>query len=196
MLTIHSNTDATVGHILARLKAIQPGGPVYDKAMHEAADTQLRSTVQRIHANGTASDGSVIGQYSATPIYVNPKNSPSSFQPVGKTGKTTFAKTGQPHLTRYFDQGYKDYRQQIGLAADRVVLTLRGDLRDGLAVIQTPNGYGLGWSDEGLYELSQKLEQRYGKKIWSPTAEERAAIVKGISEKLKINNVYRAGISV
>lgn len=187
MLTIHSNTDVTVGHILARLKAIQPGGAVFDKAINEAADTQLKSTVQRIHVNGTASDGSVIGQYSAMPIYVNPKNSPSSFQPVGKTGRAVFAKTGQPHLTRYFDQGYKDYRQQIGLAADKVVLTLRGDLRDGLSVIQTPNGYGLGWSDEGLYDLSQKLEQRYGKKIWSPTADEKAVIVKIISEKLAID---------
>ena len=180
MLSIHSNITSVVDHIHSRLQLIKPGGAIYDKAMNEAAETQLRSTTQRIHVTGTASDDSVIGQYSTSPIYVNPKNSPTSFQLVGKTGKTNFARTGQPHLTRYFDQGYKNYRQQIGLTADKVVLTLRGDLRDGLSVIRTTKGYGLGWSDAHLYELSQKLEQRYGKKIWSPTAQEKSAIVKSI----------------
>jgi len=187
MLTIHSNLDATISKIYSRLKAIQPGGAVYDDAFHHAADEQLKASAQRIHTDGRASDGSDIGQYSTTPIYVNPKNSPTSFQPAGKTGKTTFAKTGQPHLTRYFDQGYRDYRQQIGLAADKVVLTLRGDLRDGLSVIQTAKGYGLGWSDENLYTLSQTLERRYDKQIWPPTADEKAAIIKTVREKLAID---------
>ena len=186
MLSLHSNITSVVDHIQSRLQQVKPGGAVYDKAMNEAAETQLRSATQRIHVTGTASDGTVIGQYSTSPIYINPKNSPSSFQPVGKTGKINFARTGQPHLTRYFDQGYKDYRQQMGLTADRVVLTLRGDLRDGLSVIRTQNGYGLGWSDANLYDLSQKLEERYGKKIWSPTTQEKAAIVKHISEKLEV----------
>ena len=187
MLSLHSNITSVVNSIHSRLQQIKPGGAVYDKAMNEAAEAQLMSTTQRIHVTGTATDGSVIGQYSTSPVYINPKNSPSSFQPVGKTGKTTFAKTGQPHLTRYFDQGYKDYRQQMGLTTDRVVLTLRGDLRDGLSVIRTQNGYGLGWDDANLYNLSQKLEERYGKKIWSPTADEKAAIVNTIREKLAID---------
>ena len=75
----------------------------------------------------------------------------------------------------------------MGLTADRVVLTLRGDLRDGLSVIRTSSGYGLGWRDANLYELSQRLEERYGKKIWSPTADEKAAIINIISEKLAID---------
>ena len=75
----------------------------------------------------------------------------------------------------------------MGLTTDRVVLTLRGDLRDGLSVIRTQNGYGLGWDDANLYNLSQKLEERYGKKIWSPTADEKAAIVNTIREKLAID---------
>ena len=189
MLSIHSNLTSVVDHIHSRLQQIKPGGAVYDKAMNEAADTQLRTSAQRIHASGTASDGSVIGRYSTSPIYVNPKNSPSTLQPVGKTGKTNFARTGQPHLTRYFDQGYKDYRQQMGLAADKVVLTLRGELREGLSVIRTSTGYGLGWTDASLYELSQRLEERYGKKIWSPTTQEKAAIVKIISKELKACNL-------
>jgi hypothetical protein len=178
MLTFHSNIHSIISKNLAQLQQLRPGGAVYDKALHSAADAQLTACTQRIHSSGQAGDGSDIGSYSIAPVYVNPKNSPASFSPVGKTGKTAFASTGQPHLTRYFDQGYMAYRRQLGLAADKVVLTLRGDLRDGLAVIQTPRGYGLGWHDENLYTLARALEKKYQKKIWAATEQERSEAVK------------------
>ena len=185
MLTIHSNSDTVINRVLDRIHDLEPGGAVYTVAMKDAADNQLKATVQRIHVAGTASDGGDIGQYSSTPMYMNPKNSPTSFQPVGKAGRTVFASTGQPHLTRYFDAGYKAFRQEAGLTSDRVVLTLRGDLRDGLAVIQTSSGYGLGWSDENLYELAGKLEEKYQKKIWSPTESEKVELLRAFEEKVR-----------
>jgi hypothetical protein len=158
--------------------------PALDAAISAAADEQLSLTRDRIHVRGIASDGTDIGQYSSTPIYVNPQNSPSAFQPMGKTGRTVFASTGQQHVTRYFDQGYREFRQAAGLSADKVVLTLRGDLRDQLTVIKTSNGYSLGWTDESLYDLSQMLEKKYAKPIWTPTAGERYLAVEGIRAKV------------
>jgi hypothetical protein len=184
MLSIHSNISAVIARNLNRLHQIQPGGAAYDIALRSAADTQCSAMVQRIHVSGIAGDGSDIGQYSTSPIYVNPKNSPGSFEPVGKSGRTVFARTGQPHLTRYFDQGYKSYRDQIGLPSDKVVLTLRGDLRDGLTIMPTSEGYGLGWTDEALYDLSQALEAKYAKPIWSATEDEKASIVKGMQQQI------------
>lgn len=186
MLSLHSNINNVISRISGKLRDIQPGGAVYDTAMRTAADTQHQATTDRIHTNGIASDGSDIGQYSTTPMYINPKNSPSTFQPVGKTGRDTFIKSGKPHLTRYFDQGYRAYREEIGLPSDKVVLTLRGDLRDGLSIIPTAGGYGLGWTDEALYDLSQTLEAKYAKPIWSATEDEKTAIVKGMQDRISV----------
>jgi hypothetical protein len=186
MLTIHSNAESVINRFLDRINKIRPGGSKYDKAMSETANALLANVVQRIHMDGRAGDGGDIGQYSASPIYVNPRNSPVSFQPLGKTGKDTFAKTGQPHITKYFDQGYRGYRQQIGLPADKVVLTLRGDLRDGLKVTRTERGYGLGWSDDALYQLAQSLERKYQKQIWSATAAEKAEAIKEAGNGIKL----------
>jgi hypothetical protein len=184
LLTLHSNTDAILSQILNRVHSIQPGGAVYDTAMHAAIDTQLTSCVKRIHTDGQASDGSDIGQYSTTPMYVNPLKSPASFPPLGKTGRDTFIKSGKPHLTKYFDAGYRAYRQEIGLSADKVVLTLSGELRDGLMVMPAQGSYTIGWQDEELYKLAQMLESRYAKPIWAATTAERAEMVKAVSDRV------------
>ena len=184
MLTIHSNINTIINSKLTQLHEIQPGGAVYDAAMHDATDTQLRNIKQRIHTDGRASDGSDIGQYSIKPMYMNPKNSPMAFQPMGKTGRDTFIKSGKPHLTRYFDQGYRAFREEVGLASGKVVLTLSGALRDGLMVMPAAGGYALGWSDATLYDLSQALETKYTKPIWVATADERAEMVRVVREKM------------
>jgi hypothetical protein len=182
MLTTHSNIDTIISSKLEKLRSIQPGGAVYERAMQTAIATQLTTCTRRIHTDGQASDGSDIGQYNANPMYVNPQRSPVPFQPLGKTGRDTFIKSGKPHLTRYFDQGYRAYREEMGLTADRVVLTLSGALRDGLMVMPTSGSYALGWSDAALYDLSQALEAKYQKPIWAPTADERAEMLRCVRD--------------
>ncbi|CAK9252052.1 unnamed protein product [Sphagnum jensenii] len=194
MLTLHSDLENAIQHTLSRIESIQPGTELFDNAMNEAATAQLHNATQRIHTGGIVGDGSDIGQYSAAPIYVNPEKSPVAFSPLGKTGNAAFAKSGRPHLTRYFDGGYRAWREQIGLPADRVVLSLRGDLRDGLSVIQTGRGYGLGWADESLCRIARSLEDKYGKRIWSPTEQERAEIVRVMKEKLLCGEKASAAI--
>ena len=186
MLTLHSNIDSTIRRIEDRMKHIQPGGETFDKAILEAAETHLHSCVERIHDNGMASDGSGIGQYSTKPMYVNPAKTSSSFQPVGKTGRDTFIRSGNPHLTKYFDEGYRAFRQEIGLMSDKVVLTLRGKLRSGLITMPVIGGYALSWADSDLKELSEALEKKYAKPIWSATNDEKEKIVRAMSEKLKV----------
>lgn len=88
---------------------------------------QLRA--KRIFTDGLKTDGSQIGQYSEEPLYVNPvTRSPKKFPAAGKFGDTKF-KSGKPHLTRYFPQGYKGYKQTIGRNANFVNLTNFGNLK-------------------------------------------------------------------
>jgi hypothetical protein len=185
MFSFKTNITDIINHKLEKLHAIMPGGEVYDAALHASTDVQLTACVERIHTEGRASDGGDIGQYSTSPAYVNPAKSPRGFEAAGKSGKTVFARSGKPHLTRYFAEGYKQYREQIGLPSDKVTLTLRGDLRDGLAVIRTEAGYGLGWGDTDLAARAEALEERYGKKIWSPTEQEQANMTAQITETVR-----------
>ena len=187
MLSFKTNITEIINRKIERLTAIMPGGEVYDQALHTSTDGQLTACVERIHTQGRASDGSDIGQYSTSPTYINPAKSPTGFEAAGKGGKTVFARSGKPHLTRYFAEGYKQYRAQIGLPSDHVTLTLRGDLRDGLTVIKTEAGYGLGWPDAALRDLADALESKYAKKIWASTEEERSAMVEQITESVKAN---------
>jgi hypothetical protein len=185
MLTLHSNGNAVIAGIQDRMRAIQPGGKVYEAAMQEAADGQHQACVQRIHVMGKASDGSDIGQYSTAPMYVNPKNSPGSFQPMGKAGKDTFTSTGKPHLTKYFEQGYRQYREETGLSSDKVLLVLRGGLRDGIKVKSVSQGYTLCWDSEELSQLADALEKKYGKAIWAATHTERLEILRIIAKQMR-----------
>src|SRR5947199_191521 len=120
MLTLKTNINEVLDRTMQRLTAVMSGGAVYDKAMYDSAENQLHNSLGRVHTAGIASDGSDIGHYSTRPMYANPANSPTGFSAEGKTGKTVFAKTGQPHLTRYFAEGYKQYREQMGLPSDKV----------------------------------------------------------------------------
>jgi hypothetical protein len=81
-------------------------------AVHIAAqDTHVKMTA-RIFEEGETAQGNKLRYNSSDPLYVNPDNSPKSFPPKGKTGKTKF-KNGESHKTGYFES-YKDYRQKIG----------------------------------------------------------------------------------
>jgi hypothetical protein len=180
MISATSNAENILAGLHERLQALMPGGEVMEHGMQAAAGEQLALCLDRIHTRGTASDGSDIGHYSSTPMYANPERYHASFSPVGKTGRSTFVKSGQPHRTRYFDQGYRAFREAMGLPSDKVVLTLSGALRDGLTVIKTGSGYGLGWDNAELHALAQQLEQRYGQPIWPPTAGEQQQIREAI----------------
>jgi len=172
MIQLFINTG-NLDTLLTKMENVLSKGAIYDKAIRTASTNMLGDFVQRIHVDGKASDGTEIGKYGTKPIYINPINSPQKFKPEGKTGKTTFEKTGQPHKTKYFDGGYKAFRETVGQVSDKVVLTLSGGLQNQLSVIPTDNGYGLGWQNEEMFKRANALEIKYGKQIWFPTEEEQ-----------------------
>ena len=127
---------------------------------------------ERIHTLGLAADGSTIGSYSSTPIYVPTQI--SKMNPVGKRGNSSF-KNGKLHRSHYFAGGYRAFKNK-----STVNLTLTGELRNQLIAIHT----GVGWHDEQQYERALALEKKYGKSIWNLTNQEQEKLQKLILEKL------------
>lgn len=101
-----------------------------------AAFTTTAKMGERIFDDGRTTIGSSIGQYSTTPIYVNPNKLTvgrgSLGVPRGKTGETRFKsgkKEGQRHKTKYLEGGYKEFRQKVGRQTAFVDLSLSNELR-------------------------------------------------------------------
>ena len=92
----------------------------------------LAKRSKRIFTDGKNSANGNIGQYSTKPLYINPNKSPKKFSPIGKTGNKVFKsgkKAGQPHKTKYFDTGFKQFRGEIGRQSNFVNLNLFGNLK-------------------------------------------------------------------
>lgn len=114
---------------------------------------------QRIFDDGRKEDGSLMGHYNVKPIYVSlnatpkPKGAPTG-KPSGKTRKkkiTRFAsetsselvtttvetlmagkskfKNGKRHKSKYFEKGYREYRENVGRQTAFVDLSMTGELR-------------------------------------------------------------------
>lgn len=175
MITLKTNFTQALGPLVAKLQDSR----LYDTAIRTAATSVLGEMKTRIHEQGKAADGSDIGTYSKKPIYVSITANPGkSFgRPIGKSGKSKFAsgkKKGQDHKSRYFPQGYSEYKTAIGRnQLGKVNLSLSGQLNSQLALIATSRGYGLGWPDDEKLKRSAFLEKKYGKKIWALAGKEK-----------------------
>lgn len=184
---LKTNLTEVVQGLMHKLGCIT-NGDCYDTIMRTVATTELGMMKTRIHERGLAADGSAIGQYSTTPMYVGVKANPGkSFgRPVGKTGKSKFKSTGLDHTSRYFITGYKGFKDAIGRnELGTVNLSLSGQLNSQLTVIATSGGYGIGWPDDEKGKRAAVLEKKYRKKIWAPTDEESAIINKTATKLLK-----------
>ena len=171
MITIASNANPVLAALSNRVQQLQSGGAVYNSMVQSIGTTLLSDIKSRIHQQGLAADGSRVGAYSTSPIYVSVGKGGA---PVGKTGKAVF-KTGkrksQLHKSRYYPGGYAQYRASIS-ATESLVLT--GTLRNGFGLAPTTNGFMLGWTDVKLQQRVAALESKYGKPIWAFGPAERS----------------------
>lgn len=184
MLTIRTNIDTIVHKHLDKLKELTPGGKALKTVLHSGAKMVLSASRERIHERGQASDAVTIGAYDQKPMYVPVRAYPPPGEAMGKHRAGPFA-NGRERRSRYLPGGYNEYKTLTGQNTGGVNLVLTGELRDGYQVIQTSEGYGLGWTDEPLRARADALEAKYGKKIWHPTDEERSAMAAQMAQELK-----------
>lgn len=173
------------------------------KALEIAAIETHRAMANRIFIEGQASDGP-IGAYNATkPLYVNPKNSPKGFNPMGKNGTETIkvqykTKSGKvrskkvaiksdhtERKTKYFDS-YKAFRAEIGAITDKVNLTLFGDMRnDFISGLQKVNSSV--WISRFKRDINNKKksgqEEHFKKPIFRLTKAERKLFVDTVNKE-------------
>ena len=147
--------------------------PLLRQIISDAVSAIVPVMRERIHSLGLAADSSSIGTYSTKPIYLATQFSKANA--VGKRGNSIF-KNSNPHRSHYYQGGYREFKSNSNF----VNLTLTGQLRDSLIAIDT----GIGWQNETLYERALALENKYGKSIWSLTADEKQKLEQLILEKL------------
>ncbi len=177
-MNIHINS---LDSILAKLSGMLKDGNVHHQSMQDLAHASCDAVRKRVHEEGQAADGSDIGHYSTTPLYINitaAVGGANLGQPVGKTGRPVFAggkKKGQNHKTAYLQGGYAQYKQALGTG--KVNLVLSGELSEQFGVIKVGEGFGLGWQRGDLTDRALALEAKYGKTIWGLTETEKQQAV-------------------
>ena len=173
------------------------------KLSRVGANQLIGDMINRIHQQGKAASGNLIGNYSTDPMYV----SVSAFvRKKGKVGKSdtgrpikgqrtlrakgkfddgdTF-KNGKKRKSRYFERGYLEFHNEMGNGT-KVNLTLSGQLSNDLQVTPNKKQFGLGFSDYGM-DIYPGLENHFNVVIWMPTKNEADRVELAISEYIKRN---------
>lgn len=192
MVGIKTNISALSTTIGQRLATLYPGGKNRDTVMRTLSTSMLGVVKTRIHEEGKATDGTLIGVYSKKPLYISIKaNAGRSFgAPVGKTGKSK-TKAGKPHTSKYYPQGYYQFKTEIGRnQLGTVNLSLSGQLNSQLTIRATERGYGIGWNDAEKLRRARFLERKYKKRIWSLSKEERDLAL-AIAQRLISNAILK-----
>lgn len=186
MIRVNIDIQEVLKPIVQKLTEIE-SGELGNNLLREIATTQLAEMKSRIFEDGQDASNTAIGQYSVKPIYVNPNNSPKKFTTKGKTGKSKFA-DGTPHKTRYFAQGYKGFKSEIGRnILGTVNLSLTREFQNKMTIVATNDGWGIGWLEDEKYKRALHFEQKYRKKIFAQTEQEKEITQNVINNFIKEN---------
>jgi hypothetical protein len=178
--------SSNLGEVLIELKGKLLEEKQYDKLALSIAQALFVGNLKRIHNQGLAVDLTSIGRYSTKSTYINPRYSPQKFQPIGKTGRTTFA-NGRSHRTRYFGAGYKEFRSVIGRETANVNLQLSGLLKADFQVEKSGNSYILGFMSEYGSRVAAGNEAHFGKMIYGISSRD-------VEEISKIEQEFRIAV--
>lgn len=199
MLLIATDIDKQLAPIFEQLKKFNPSEQTGSRIIREVALTAMAEIRERIQNRGEATQGGDIGKYSRDPMYVPVSEMVGKkLRPDGKefNGKrrSTFAsgkRKGKAHSSRYFEDGYDQYKSEIGRnTLGKVNLTLSGQLFNQLRLFPTSQGWGMGWSGSELAERAEDLTIKYRKQIFSPSSSERENAVK-LATKLTADAISR-----
>jgi hypothetical protein len=159
-----------------------------NKPLASAVASAHADQMVRIFEDGKDSSDGKIGEYdSSTPIYVDPKTSPRSFQAKGKTGESQF-KNGKSHKTGYFSS-YKAYRAGQGRQTSFVDLKLFGQLQRDMSNSLTrinPNIWVTGTKNKTNSKKAEGAEKKYGK-IFNLTKKEKEVFKETLRDELLIS---------
>jgi hypothetical protein len=194
MITVRSNIDMVLTDLISTLELLDNGSELGSEVVRAAAITVSAEMKHRIQNKGLATDGTKIGSYSTSPLYVSTNsNVGRGFgRPIGKTGLSVFKsgkKKGLDHLSRYFEKGYSQYKTAIGRnTLGSVNLTLTGQMMGLMSIFKTTEGWGIGWDNVDYADRARYFEgpKKYGKPIFDASQKERLLAVRAV--KRLMNN--------
>lgn len=132
-----------------------------ERAGIAAVNSVLAQQKKRIFQSGKASGGAKIGSYSTKPISISRKAQSRN------TGKT------------YFKGGYREYKSLTGKGSNTVNLRNTDQMMMDLGTTVVAKGkYGIGFSNQFNADKAEWNEEKYGKDIFSTTAQEDNTFVK------------------
>lgn len=143
--------------------------------------------LQRVFVDGTATDGSKIGQYSTKEEYFSKSQfvKTGAFKPIGKNGDTKFKTVTRPRKSMYLKQGYKEFRDIQGRPTNTVNLDLSGSLKRAYRVFKFGDSVLFGQNDEFEHKKIEGLTDRFGE--WQGlTQEEIDRLKESIPEQISI----------
>ncbi len=157
-----------------------------DRALRErlalvAANRVSALVKRRVFQNGTAQDGSAIGDYSTKPAYFAtnkpgvPKIAPKS--KVGRKGNKTYYAAG----------GYAEYRKAAGRQSAKVDLNLTGATFAGVGVGQSGNGLpAFGIKTKEALQRIEGNEDRFNCVTVTPNQEEIESAREDVRKEIRI----------
>lgn len=175
------------------------------------AASQLSMSIQeRIFDSGKDSgDSGIANSYSTKPMYANREQVGGGFKPIGKGfktessikkgksgveklritikskgGKSPRKDTKKDRKTMYLSQGYKQLRQLKGRQVGFVDLRLTGSLRASFRTFQQGDKAIVAILSPKEVGKADGLEERYGKKIFTPSKEDEQVANDAIAERV------------
>jgi hypothetical protein len=147
---------------------------------------------RRIFLNGQATNGRRIGKYSTDPMYVSIQGfkdqvgsqvRASALKPKGKDGSSKF-RSGKLKKSRYLGGGYSELRRIVGRQNSYVDLNLTGSTDNSITTGRRAKGAALGYNNLERADLANKLEQKYGKDIFTVSKKEEEAVSKFLEDQI------------
>jgi hypothetical protein len=169
MLSISSNINEVIASELAKLSSFD----ALSVCKAQAVET-VNMFRKRIHGEGKASDNSQIGTYSPGYMKVRTGNYVNSGHVSRGKNKGKIKNAG------VYVRGAKkgSPRPKYNRTGDTtVILSLTRQMENDLTVIPIDNGYGVGYHDSLNFQKAGWAEEKYRKKIFSLTPEERKTML-------------------
>jgi hypothetical protein len=180
--------------VLSITDRFAPTAPEGSRIVRIAAQTVLGEMHSRIVLRGEATVGQ-IGTYSSKPAYFSTRNVGDAARigrPLGKPNEkgTSYSKfktgkrAGQDHASRWFGGGYAEFKNKLGKSEagyGKVNLSLTGTMMNGLQVLPTTQGWGLGWANKSYTDRAKHFEKEvYKKRIFGASLAERVEMRKAL----------------
>lgn len=182
MIEVQSNIAEVIGIKLGQIRELK-NNP--DPVLRTVALAVLPELIVRVHQKGKDAEGGQIGTYSPGYMKVRTGNYPGTeYRKGAKKGQNREKKTAGQAGTFTRGPGKGGARPVYNRTADTtVILSLTRQMENDTSVIDTPEGYGIGYTNPENFKKAMYCEETYSKKILSKLTKEEEELAYRTADK-------------